>query len=115
MNTPKKNFIFKLVLLQLVFIVLIISVCLPIITSVKAQETTPTDPIVSAMVALAIGLSVSGPAIGAGIALKNATTAAISAITEKPSTAGLALIFVAMGEALAIYGLIIAILLMQHL
>ncbi|MBQ2001098.1 MAG: hypothetical protein II241_04890, partial [Clostridia bacterium] len=56
--------------------------------------------------ALAIGLS----AIGAGIALAGGAPAAIGAIAENPKSFGKAMIFVVLGEAVALYGLVVAIL-----
>ncbi|GAB6148210.1 ATP synthase subunit c family protein [Stetteria hydrogenophila] len=58
--------------------------------------------------ALAVGLA----GIGAGYAIGVAGAAAVSAVTEKPEVAGTALLYVALGEGVAIYGLLIAILLL---
>ncbi len=58
--------------------------------------------------ALAIGLA----AIGAGIALASGAPAAIGAVAEDPKSFGKAMIFVALGEAVAIYGFIIAFLML---
>ena len=49
-------------------------------------------------------------AIGAGIALASGAPAAIGAVAEDPKSFGKAMIFVALGEAVAIYGFIIAFL-----
>lgn len=56
--------------------------------------------------ALAIGLS----AIGAGIALAAGAPAAIGAVSEDPKSFGKAMIFVVLGEAVALYGLVVAML-----
>lgn len=56
--------------------------------------------------ALAIGLS----AIGAGIALAAGAPAAIGAVSEDPKAFGKAMIFVVLGEAVALYGLVVAML-----
>lgn len=56
--------------------------------------------------ALAIGLS----AIGAGVALAGGAPAAIGAIAENPKSFGKAMIFVVLGEAVALYGLVVAML-----
>ncbi|MBN1525930.1 MAG: ATPase [Spirochaetales bacterium] len=53
-------------------------------------------------------------AIGAGIAVGNVGSAAMGAIGEKPEIAGQALIFVALAEGLAVFGLIIAILILGN-
>lgn len=54
--------------------------------------------------ALATGLA----AIGAGIAVSSAASAAIGAISENPEVMGKALIFVALAEGIALYGLLIS-------
>jgi len=54
--------------------------------------------------ALATGLS----GIGAGIAVSSSASAAIGAISENPKVFGRALIFVALAEGIALYGLLIS-------
>lgn len=61
--------------------------------------------------ALATGLG----SLGAGIAVAAAAPAAIGAFSENGKNFGKALIFVAMGEGVAIYGLLISILIMNKL
>ena len=61
--------------------------------------------------ALATGLS----ALGAGIAVAAAAPAAIGAFSEDPKAFGKALIFVALGEGVALYGLLISILIINKL
>ena len=61
--------------------------------------------------ALATGLS----ALGAGIAVAAAATAAIGAFSENAENFGKSLIFVALGEGVAIYGLLISILIINTL
>lgn len=60
---------------------------------------------------LAIGLS----ALGAGIALSGGAPAAIGAVSEDPKSFGKSMIFVVLGEALAIYGFIIAFFIILRL
>ncbi|MBR6761166.1 MAG: ATPase [Oscillospiraceae bacterium] len=64
---------------------------------------------------LAAALSVGVGSIGCGIAVANAAPAAIGAVAEEPKSFGKALIFVALGEGVAIYGLLIAILILNKL
>lgn len=59
--------------------------------------------------ALATGMS----ALGAGIAVAAAAPAAIGAFSENDKNFGKSLIFVALGEGVAIYGLIISILIIM--
>lgn len=61
--------------------------------------------------ALATGLS----ALGAGIAVGQAAPAAIGAFSENEKNFGKSLIFVALGEGVAIYGLLISILIINRL
>lgn len=61
--------------------------------------------------ALATGLS----ALGAGIAVAAAAPAAIGAFSENEKNFGKSLIFVALGEGVAIYGLLISILIINSL
>ncbi len=61
--------------------------------------------------ALATGLS----ALGAGIAVAAAAPAAIGAFSENEKNFGKSLIFVALGEGVAIYGLLISILIINKL
>jgi len=58
--------------------------------------------------ALVTGLS----GIGGGIAVAAAAPAAIGATSEDPKAFGKALIFVALGEGIALYGLLISILIL---
>lgn len=61
--------------------------------------------------ALAVGLS----GIGGGIAVSAGSSAAIGATSEDPKAFGKAIIFVALGEGVALYGLLISILILQKL
>lgn len=61
--------------------------------------------------AMATGLS----ALGAGIAVAAAAPAAIGAFSENSQNFGKSLIFVALGEGVAIYGILISILIINKL
>ncbi len=61
--------------------------------------------------ALVTGLS----AIGAGIAVAAAAPAAIGACSEDPKSFGRSIIFVALGEGVALYGLLISILILNKI
>jgi len=62
-------------------------------------------------IAVGAGLAIGLAGLGAGVGMGNASAAAIGAITEKPEVFGKSMIFIVMMEAIAIYGLVIAILL----
>lgn len=62
--------------------------------------------------ALAAALSTGAATIGTGIAVGNAASAAIGATSEDEKNFTKSLIFVALGEGVAIYGLLISILIL---
>ena len=51
--------------------------------------------------------------IGAGIALASGVPAAIGAVSEDPKAFGKSLIFVALGETLALYGVVISVMIIS--
>jgi V/A-type H+-transporting ATPase subunit K len=72
----------------------------------------PKDPGVIKFGFFTAALAVSLGALGAAIAVGYVGAAAMGAIGEKPELAGRALIFVGLAEGIAIYGLIIAIMIL---
>lgn len=64
---------------------------------------------------LAAAIATSCSSIGAGIAVSSAASAAIGAISENSENFGKAMIFVALGEGVAIYGILISILIINKL
>jgi ATP synthase subunit C. len=64
---------------------------------------------------IAAALATGCSALGAGIAVAAAAPAAIGAFSENENNFGKALIFVALGEGVAIYGLLISILIINKL
>ena len=69
-----------------------------------AAQNAVGDPYAS----LAAGISTGLAALGAGVAVSGTGAAAIGAIAEKPEALGRSLIFVGLAEGVAIYGLVIA-------
>ena len=61
---------------------------------------------------LGAAIAVAGSTIGAGIAVAYTGAAALAAISEKPEMFGRAMVIVGLAEGIAIYGLVIAIILM---
>ena len=88
-------------------------------TSVFAADEVVADPFIGSIAqglgylgaALATGMS----SLGAGIAVAAAAPAAIGAFSEDEKNFGKSLIFVALGEGVAIYGLLISILIINSL
>ena len=64
---------------------------------------------------IAAAVVTSASAIGAGFAVAAAAPAAIGAISENSDNFGKAMIFVALAEGVAIYGLLISILIINKL
>lgn len=85
------------------------------ITRAYAQQmetpTTRTGTLEWAFLAAAISTGIG--CIGAGIAVAYVGAAAVGAVGEKPEVAGRTLIFVGLAEGIAIYGLIIAIMILS--
>ena len=88
-----------------------------ITNGVLAAETTNpmTGTIAQGLGFVAAALSTGLAALGAGIAVSSAASAAIGAFSENPANFGRSLIFVALGEGVAIYGLLISILIFNSL
>jgi V/A-type H+-transporting ATPase subunit K len=66
-----------------------------------------------AYVAAALATGLSG--VGGGIAVAKGSTAAIGALSEDPTIFGRAILFVGLGEGVAIYGFVISVLIVLKL
>ena len=83
-----------------------------------ASETVNTDndhnsSLSIGLVAAALATGLAG--IGGGMAVASAAPAAIAANSENEKTFGKSLIFVALGESIALYGLVISIMILSKL
>lgn len=99
------------------FGILLLAVILPVGDLVSAEAVAQTADAVSSagLGYIAAGLAVGLGSIGCGIAVANAAPAAIGAVAEEPDVFGKAMIFVALGEGVALYGFLIAFLIIQAL
>ena len=77
-----------------------------------AAAVAANDGFAEGMKYLAAALSTGAATIGTGIAVGSAAPAAIGAVSENDKAFTKALIFVALGEGVAIYGLLISILIL---
>ena len=85
-------------------------------SSVYAEETAViTGTIAQGLGFVAAALATGLSALGAGIAVAAAAPAAIGAFSENEKNFGKSLIFVALGEGVAIYGLLISILIINKI
>lgn len=113
MNSKQKFYIL-LVSFQVFLVILVIFTSNGIISLVSAQVPTTFDYYDSGttmVLAIAVAISVSSAVLGSAWAIKTVGTAAISALSEREEAFFKAFLVVALCEALAVYGLIVAILL----
>ena len=109
----------------LVFAALIVMISLMSVSVFAADngETAQTEQTQTAEAAdsgaskgmglLAAGLVTGLAGIGGGIAVAAGAPAAIAATAEDPKSFGKSIIFVALGESIALYGVVISILILQ--
>ncbi|MFA4843188.1 MAG: ATP synthase subunit C [Candidatus Omnitrophota bacterium] len=71
-----------------------------------------TDPSIIRWAFISSAIVVGLSSLAAGIAVAYVGAAAVGAMSEKPEIAGRALIYVGLAEGIAIYGLIIAIMIL---
>lgn len=62
------------------------------------------------LIAAAVSVGIAG--IGGGMAVSSSASAAIGALSENPKTFGKSIILVALGEAIALYGVLVSILIL---
>lgn len=84
------------------------------VADTSAEETAQTAQTSSnGLGLLAAGLVTGLAGIGGGIAVAAGAPAAIAATSEDPKSFGKSLIFVALGESIALYGVVISILILN--
>jgi V/A-type H+-transporting ATPase subunit K len=102
--------------LLLIVIVVLPALALPLLAAAPAPASAPlVAPEVMRWGFIAAALAAGLSAVGAAYAVAVVGAAAMGAVAEKPETAGRALIFVGLAEGIAIYGLIIAIMILGKL
>jgi len=89
-----------------------LTLCLSMGSAFAAEGASIVGTVAQGMGFLAAALATGCSALGAGIAV---APAAIGAFSENDNNFGKALIFVALGEGVAIYGLLISILIINNL
>lgn len=109
--------------------VCVVTLAVPVIahattTGTTAAGTTTSDTATATAAAnasgkgiglLAAALATGLAGIGGGVAVAAAAPAAIGATSEDPKAFGKALIFVALGEGIALYGLLVSILILNKI
>ena len=85
-------------------------------TTAATTQTTETESTNDHNTSLSVGLIAAALATGlAGLGGRIAVAAGIAANSENPKTFGKSLIFVALGESIALYGLVISIMILSRL
>ncbi len=100
------------------FGVCLMAVVLPLsgfVSAADASSAAAAASTASGLGYIAAALVTGMSAIGAGIAVAAAAPAAIGAFSEDAKNFGKALIFVALGEGVALYGLLISILILNKI
>ena len=82
--------------------------------SAFAAEVAEVSELALAAAFIGAGLVMGLAAIGTGIAVSSAASAAIGAVSENEGIFAKAMIFVAMAEGIAIYGLLIAFMILNR-
>lgn len=89
----------------------ILLMALPAEAATVAQGTTEAAQETNGTALIAAAISVAGSSIGAAIAVAYTGAAALAAMSERPEMFGRSMVIVGLAEGIAIYGLIIAIIL----
>ncbi len=92
-------------------LVAILLMALPAEAATVAQGTTGAAQETNGTALIAAAISVAGSSIGAAIAVAYTGAAALAAMSERPEMFGRSMVIVGLAEGIAIYGLIIAIIL----
>lgn len=93
-------------------VVLLCGLLAPVAALADGEAAAAVSGAAGALKGIAAALAVGLGGIGGGLAVGPSASAAIGAMAEDSSTFGKSLIFVALGEGIAIYGLLIAFLIL---
>ncbi len=107
----KRSFVVSLIVLQVMLVVLAFLIVNSLVKLGSAQTTDPFSTVTAWVLGISAAASIVGSTLAAAIVIKSVGTAAISALTENEGVFFKAFLVIALGEALAIYGVIVAILL----
>lgn len=84
-------------------------------TAESAETAETSDSTSKGMGLIAAGIVTGLAGIGGGIAVAAGAPAAIAATAENPKSFGKSIIFVALGESIALYGVVISILILNKI
>lgn len=102
------------VLMQIASFCAVFAICfaVPMLANAAGETTASGD---MGMGLIGAGIATGLSCIGGGIAVGGAAPAAIGATSEDPKNFGKSIIFVALGEGCALYGMLISIMILSKL
>ena len=113
-HSVKRSFKFNfatLAVVSMLFVIFSFSASADTATTASCATADASNNIGLALIAAGLCTGLTG--IGAGIALASGVPAAIGAVSEDPKAFGKSLIFVALGETLALYGVVISVMIIS--
>lgn len=113
--TRRHVWLASLVLAPFALLLVLAPVMAETVTATQEAAAAPQNPEVMKWGFIAAALVAGLSALGAAYAVAVVGGAAMGAVAEKPETAGRALVFVGLAEGIAIYGLIVAIMILGYL
>ena len=81
----------------------------------KTTQQAGSDGMMKGLGLIGAGIAFGLATLGAGVGIGSASSAAIGALSEKPSMFGISLVFVALCEGLVIFGFVIAAMIMGRI
>lgn len=107
----------KTVLMQIASFAGVFALCMicPFVASAASTDVEAAQAASSGLAYLGAALSTGLSCIGGGIAVGGGAPAAIGATSEDPKAFGKSIIFVALGEGIALYGMLISIMIMSNI
>lgn len=114
LSSAKRRMYLQISVFSLMFLATLFTQTINVFAETEAAASTAGD-FAKGMGYLSIALTTCCSCLGAGLAVAKAAPAAIGAISENSDNFGKAMIFVALAEGVAIYGLLISILVLNTL
>lgn len=106
----------RTMLMQLASFAAVFAICMicPFVASAATGDAAAASASADGMAYIGAAAATGLSCIGGGIAVGNAAPAAIGATSEDPKAFGKAIIFVALGEGIALYGMLISIMIISQ-
>lgn len=108
-RSKKQSVLMQIFSFAAVFVICL--VCPIAVNAATGDAAAASSTMADGMAYIGAAFSTGLACIGGGIAVGNAAPAAIGATSEDPKAFGKAIIFVVLGEGIAIYGMLVSILL----